>query len=72
MALIENDNLPFKIVGNSLINYWYVIEKPPGFNVTDLMRDAPYHMIDVYILAVIVCYLLYVPYLIKDRINKNS
>ena len=26
MALIENDNLPFKIVGNSLINYWYVIE----------------------------------------------
>ncbi len=53
-------------------NYWYVIEKPPGFNVTDLMRDAPYHMIDVYILAVIVCYLLYVPYLIKDRINKNS
>ena len=53
-------------------NYWYVIEKPPGFNVTDLMRDAPYHMIDVYILAVIVCYILYVPYLIKDRINKNS
>ena len=53
-------------------NYWFVIEKPPGFNVTDLMRDAPYHMIDVYILAVIVCYLLYVPYLIKDRVNKNS
>ena len=53
-------------------NYWFVVEKPPGFNVTDLMRDAPYHMIDVYMLAVIVCYLLYVPYLIKDRINKNS
>jgi|TARA_B100001057_G_scaffold204812_1_gene205515 hypothetical integral membrane protein (TIGR02206 family) len=53
-------------------NYWFVVEKPPGFNVTDLMRDAPYHMIDVYMLAVIVCYLLYVPYLIKDRVNKNS
>ena len=53
-------------------NYWFVVEKPPGFNVTDLMRDAPYHMIDVYTLAVIVCYLLYVPYLIKDRVNKNS
>ena len=38
-------------------NYWYVAEKPPGFNVTSLMRDAPYHMIDLYILAVIVCYL---------------
>ena len=53
-------------------NYWFVVEKPPGFNVTDLMRDAPYHMIDLYMLAVIVCYLLYVPYLIKDRVNKNS
>ena len=53
-------------------NYWYVIEKPPGFNVTDLMRDAPFHMIDIYILAVIVCYLLYVPYLIKDKVIKNS
>ena len=51
-------------------NYWFVIEKPPGFNVTDLMRDAPYHMIDVYILAVIVCYSLYLPYFIKDRTNK--
>ena len=51
-------------------NYWFVIEKPPGFNVTDLMREAPYHMIDVYILAVIVCYSLYLPYFIKDRSNK--
>ena len=51
-------------------NYWFVIEKPPGFNVTDLMRDAPYHMIGVYILAVIVCYSLYLPYFIKDRTNK--
>ena len=52
-------------------NYWYVIEKPPGFNVTDLMRDAPYHMVDIYILAVIVCYSIYLPYFIKDRQNKN-
>ena len=47
-------------------NYWYVIDKPPGFNVTDLMRDAPYHMIDMYIVTVIVCYLIYLPYAIKD------
>ena len=25
-------------------NYWYVAEKPPGLNVTSLMRDEPYHM----------------------------
>ena len=35
-------------------NYWYVAEKPAGLNVTSFMRDAPYHMIDIYILAVIV------------------
>jgi len=52
-------------------NYWYVAEKPPGFNVTSLMRDAPYHMIDIYILAVIVCYLIYAPYYFIDKLNKN-
>ena len=52
-------------------NYWYVAEKPPGFNVTSLMRDAPYHMIDLYILAVIVCYLIYAPYYFIDKLNKN-
>ena len=53
-------------------NYWYVAEKPPGSNVTGFMRDAPYHMIDVYILAVIVCYSIYSPYLIKDKFNKDK
>ena len=53
-------------------NYWYVIDKPPGLNVTNLMRETPYHMIDIYILAVIVFYSLYLPYLIKDKFNKTT
>ncbi len=53
-------------------NYWYVMEKPPGLNVTGFMRDAPFHMIDIYILAVIVCYLIYLPYFIKDKLNTNK
>ena len=52
-------------------NYWYVAEKPPGLNVTSLMRDEPYHMIDIYILAVIVCYLIYLPYFIQDKIKQK-
>jgi len=52
-------------------NYWYVAEKPPGLNVTSFMRDAPYHMVDIYILAVIVCYLIYAFYYLIDKINKN-
>ncbi|MFL2714992.1 MAG: TIGR02206 family membrane protein [Gammaproteobacteria bacterium] len=52
-------------------NYWYVVEKPPGFNVTDLMSDAPYHMIDIYMLTVMVCYLIYLPYFIKDKLGQK-
>ena len=52
-------------------NYWFVIEKPPGLNITDYMRDAPYHMIDIFIIAVIVCYLIYIPYLIKDKLQTS-
>ena len=52
-------------------NYWYVAEKPPGLNVTGFMRDAPYHMIDIYILAVIVCYLIYASYYLIDKVKKN-
>lgn len=57
---------PINNLLGSNANYWYVIDKPPGFNVTDLMRDAPYHMIDMYIVTVIVCYLIYLPYAVKD------
>ena len=53
-------------------NYWYVMEKPPGLNVTGFMRDEPYHMIDIYILAIIVCYSIYLPYLFKDKFNKST
>ncbi len=52
-------------------NYWYVAEKQPGLNVTSFMREAPYHMIDIYILAVIVCYLIYTPYFFIDKFKKN-
>ena len=59
---------PINNLLGSPANYWYVAEKPPGFNVTDLMRDAPYHMIDIYILTVTICYLIYLPYFIKDKL----
>lgn len=48
-------------------NYWFIMEKPIGDNVTAFMRPAPFHMIDIYLLAVIVCYLIYMPYYLKDR-----
>ena len=48
-------------------NYWFLMEKPIGDNVTAFMRPAPFHMIDIYLLAVVVCYLIYMPYYFKDR-----
>jgi hypothetical integral membrane protein (TIGR02206 family) len=62
---------PINNLLGSPANYWYVAEKPPGFNVTDLMRDAPYHMIDIYILTVAICYLIYLPYFIKDKLSQK-
>ena len=63
---------PINYLIGSPANYWYVIEKPPGLNVTGFMREAPFHMIDIYILAVIVCYSIYLPYFIKDKLSKNN
>lgn len=61
---------PINFIIGSPANYWYVLEKPPGLNVTQFMKEAPYHMIDIYILAVIVCYSIYLPYLISDKLKK--
>ena len=51
--------------------YWYVADKPPGLNVTSLMRDEPYHMVDIYLLAVLVFYLIYLPYFIQDKVKQK-
>lgn len=53
-------------------NYWFIMEKPIGDNVTAFMRPAPFHMIDIYLLAIIVCYLIYVPYFLRDRKQNNE
>jgi hypothetical integral membrane protein (TIGR02206 family) len=48
-------------------NYWFLAEKPIGDNITALMRPEPFHIIDLYVVALLVCYLMYLPYFLKDR-----
>ena len=48
-------------------NYWFLAEKPIGSNITSLMRPEPFHIIDLYIAAILICYALYLPYYIKDK-----
>jgi hypothetical integral membrane protein (TIGR02206 family) len=64
-------------VVNSIIgrgaNYWYVNFKPEGDSIMNWMRPEPYHMIDIYILAVVLCYLLYLTYaLFNKKTLKNN
>lgn len=54
-------------------NYWYVNFKPEGYSIMNWMRPEPYHMIDIYILAIVLCYLLYFIYhLFNKKLVKNN
>ena len=48
-------------------NYWFLAQKPVGDNITALMRPEPFHIIDLYIVALLVCYSMYLPFYFKDR-----
>ena len=48
-------------------NYWFLAEKPVGNNITSFMRAEPFHIIDLYIAAILICYAMYLPYFMKDR-----
>ena len=48
-------------------NYWFLAEKPIGDNITSFMRPEPFHIIDLYIAAILICYAMYLPYYLKDR-----
>ena len=63
--------LGFMYIANYLLgppaNYWFLVEKPIGNNITALMRPAPFHIIDLYAVAVVLCYAMYIPFYLKDR-----
>jgi uncharacterized membrane protein YwaF len=47
-------------------NYWFLAEKPVGDNITSFMRPEPFHIIDLFIAAVLICYAMYIPYYLRD------
>ena len=38
-----------------------------GNNITSFMRQEPFHIIDLYIAAILICYVIYLPYYFRDR-----
>lgn len=61
--------LAFTYLMNYLLgtNYWFLAEKPIGNNITAFMRAEPFHIIDLYVVALLVCYSMYLPFYLKDR-----
>ena len=61
--------LAFTYLMNYLLgtNYWFLAEKPIGDNITAFMRPEPFHIIDLYIVALLVCYSMYLPFYLKDK-----
>jgi len=51
-------------------NFWYLIAKPEGASLMDMFPDPPLHLLYTTPLAIGVFYLIYLPYFIKDRVNK--
>ena len=41
MTLFMLSMYPINYILGAPANYWFVIDKPPGLNITDYMRDAP-------------------------------
>jgi len=66
--------LPIVYVINILLgepaNFWYLVAKPDGASLMDMFPDPPLHILYTTPLAIAVFYLIYLPYFIKDRINK--
>ena len=66
--------LPIVYVVNILLgepaNFWYLVAKPDGASLMDMFPDPPLHILYTTPLAIAVFYLIYLPYFIKDRINK--
>ena len=51
-------------------NYWYLMDRPAGESLMDLMPDPPFHILGVAPLALAVFFLTYVPFLLWDQFKK--
>lgn len=66
--------VPAILIINSVLgdpaNYWYFAQKPAGESLFDLFPDPPYHLLITTPIALIMFYLLYIPFFIIDKTKK--
>ena len=50
-------------------NFWYLMQKPAGASLMDAFPEPPYHLLVITPLAILMFFLVYLPYFVKDRVK---
>ena len=50
-------------------NYWFMMQRPAGQSIVDLMPDPPFHYIFFIILGVLMFYIIYFPFYLRDKLK---
>ena len=50
-------------------NYWFMMQRPAGQSIVDLMPDPPFHYIFFIILGVAMFYIIYSPFYLRDKLK---
>lgn len=61
MVVVTGINL---LIGS---NYLYTLRKPPSASLMDFLGPWPWYLLSLEIVALVLCFLLYLPWIIKDR-----
>ena len=51
-------------------NYWFMMQRPAGQSIVDLMPDPPFHYIFFIILGVLMFYIIYFPFYVRDKLRR--
>ena len=51
-------------------NYWYLMQKPAGASLMDAFPEPPFHLLITTPLAILIFYVIYIPYFVKDKLKK--
>ena len=66
--------LPIIYVLNKILgapaNFWYLAAKPQGASLMDAFPEPPLHLLYAVPITIVLFYLIYSPYFIKDRMSK--
>lgn len=51
-------------------NYLYTIHKPPSASLMDVLGPWPWYLLSVELVALVLCLLMYLPFMLRDRKTK--